>query len=847
MADSSFDGTTAAQQEMKAALSQNETNANPADKISSPPGPLETKSDIGIVEYRSLDDPGSVPVGAATAGRANAFAALVKGWESYMKEGEMLQPLQRLQDQFSGQKGEGLPRLMGSMPTAVTDGPPTLAPHPMRHSRSSPLQPTSSRFSGEDDCKLPPPIPLDPFQRSSSTPSAFRTSSVSSAFGTADSSAFTLPSQKASFATWSDPGAFHSAFDPVTFYTRALEDMERTAIEVSDVRPEPEEVPSESSSTATPQRKGAASRAARFLADVRVLRRRRRPRGGRVNPAQPNTPPSDSKPESVADDIPLETTVTVITETDVNVNDTSMLSQSSEVSAIFNGKMKTADDSPDDSPVYSPSVDEIIQAEAKAEVVPCTQPYQQLDSDVDEEEEHYHRLEALEAQIQTDSPGTIPSPSYQHFVDSPIRAIKANEPPKPSLRIRLSSSGQSAGPTVSRPVASPSPTPVEGAGIVQISPQSQESAMARSAATGSSSGHTTQATSLSLSTGVHSGLSTISETDREVMEANKEGKLRRGLESLQISRKSEADCTSVHSSSTNTTPPHGYLALASSPASLREGANVPIERFFLDSPTSGGARGARSSTASFSSRKSGSTSSQIVSENASLGHTSSSSSSREEPPTFVSYLDREASSDLTSLREATESSSPREFGANGEEREGSPAEILEYPEVLFEAPKYAERSRPKIVVPLKKRRGRLDKFRLPPRSPVKGLRPPMTPPPRNSVSPLLHQHSPPRNIVDHPHSNISRPSVKRTTPVTQKINLFNSISSHLMSLSSSVVEENHVIQQQTSYPYSDGPLPRSTWVDTDTQEPGIEIMKADSKDEGGIPTIVTPEKDGRDY
>ena len=104
--------------------------------------------------------------------------------------------------------------------------------------------------------------------------------------------------------------------------------------------------------------------------------------------------------------------------------------------------------------------------------------------------------------------------------------------------------------------------------------------------TGNTSGHTTIATSTTsgtVSSGHVSVLSSVSETDMEVMETNKAGKIRvrrqRKLDSVVKSGNVDG-CMSVHSSSTGSTNTNGYVALVGSPAPLREGASMPVDRFF---------------------------------------------------------------------------------------------------------------------------------------------------------------------------------------------------------------------------------------------------------------------------
>jgi hypothetical protein len=741
---------------------------------------LDVKQNILSVGASSdtSQDPTAITDAVKVVSRSNAFAQLVQGWENYMNDGkveqfaQIQQPLEMLQGLTicgnpAGTEPSRFPQEIdaSNFRTAASPFMYPMAPAPLRYTHSTPMQPKSpfqtlQKESADQGTVPPPPIALDPFQRSTSTPSAFRQHSYYSAFGTPDS-AFTLASQRSSFSGFHTPGSAYSAFDPVKYYSMALEDMERTSIEVQDI--------TDRSNLAEKEKvggkRGAASRAARFLSDVRVLRRRRRSRGGRENPAHPSTLGLESR---IGEDVAsvLDTAVTVITEPEMNLNDTSLLSRNSEISAIVNraanGDMGSTDGEEEmqNTSLRSSSSRGFGNLdEAKEEFDPPAenQQYEQFDSDV-EEANRYHNFET---QYQPGSPSNPSFPSYHDFSDSGV-AEKSIDSKK--MKIKVSASVK---PRFTMASDSPSPSRMEECAITHRSSDSAVTTSpqtTRSLVTHSSSGHTTQATNSSSLTGMQSGLSTISETDREVMQANKEGKRRRNLDSLiKTGRmtKNELDGTSTNSSSSASTNSHQYFSLASSPLPLRDGANVPVERFFTNSPTAGAATAlaqarllARSQTASTSSRKSGNTTSPSTTGSVSVAHTSSSTSSGDTPPTFVSYLDREASSHITSFRETMEISSQRATGSDNEEREASP---LPYPDVSFEEPKGASQVRT----------ARLDKFRSqrrPPRSPSKGTRPLKTPPPRGSVSPLFQQQlSPPRNIVDHPDSDISRPFVVRST------------------------------------------------------------------------------------
>ena len=140
---------------------------------------------------------------------------------------------------------------------------------------------------------------------------------------------------------------------------------------------------------------------------------------------------------------------------------------------------------------------------------------------------------------------------------------------------------------------------------------------------------------------------------------------------------------------------------------------------------------------------------------------------------------------------------------------------------------------------------------------MKGARPLTTPPPRGSVSPLYQQLSPPRNIVDHPDSNISRPYVMRTTAAGKQ----------LVEVDDAVIDANELAfagslsqvsgdgagcgaqEVVTGASFAEdepvvglvhGPLLKR---DHTYEESSIEILKTDSKDEVSNANLVTPEKE----
>eukprot|EP00977_Amphora_coffeiformis_P005574 scaffold1171_cov177-Amphora_coffeaeformis.AAC.4 len=702
------------------------------------------------------------------------MSVLGKGWGDYMSDAKGMQfdSFKR----FFGNESTSSDSMseLKDMILGHQDGR-FYTPLALRHTHSTPLQkPRSILDEYAMRSGLPPPIPLDPFQRSSSTPSAFRTRSVNSAFGSVRTSSPANDEETCSLvgvqyvSMNGEPAVSYrcSAFDPVQYYARQLEDMavqedmERTSIEVTDTMTSlaADNGTSPKNSSKRRPKRGAAV-AERFLANVRGLRRRRRGRSARDETASQGmaTDGEDDDDDQSIMSVPPQTTVTVITEPG---SVTTGCSRSSELSAILKHS----------SSISSSRLGLTARPSDQEEPLrPAAPTYHHLDSDA-EEDAHYQKIEAS---LQAESPQSVPSPTYQPMLEDRIQESVQGD------RIRIQVSGKRTPPvTTFEAKENTSPLVFNSPSVNRVA-RSLDSALThrsndsmtdspqtnRSSNTGSSMGHTTQATSCSSIQ--QSNLSTISETDREVMLANKEGKRRRGLDRLKMHAKQGLNTSteSVNSSSTNSnstsTNPHGYLALQGSPAP-RDGANVGLDGFFMNG---GGSQAIPSTTVhslgnSSSSRRSGRSGSPVTDGSSAMTHTSSSSSSRTEPPTFVSYLDRKNASDLTTTREEMETCESRSGRVDNEEREGSPAPIVGYEPMYFEeAGIPAEQQAPKPVRPP----SRPDKFRSrPPRSPMKGSRMITTPPPCRT-SPLYQQLSPPRQIVDHPHQNISQPYVLRTT------------------------------------------------------------------------------------
>jgi hypothetical protein len=765
----------------------------------------DEKAPAAVDKEVANDGEPAVQQGRGEQGTSSSFARLVKGWEALAeagarnvqraRENESFQPLQILQSLSLCGAGEGLARIGGNPQIGGSSGDP-FEPIVLRHTHSTPLQYTPM-FPDDDGGHALPPIRLEHMSRSRSTPStsAFRQRSEGSAFGTHlrsmpflggpdDRSAFTLPARHNSFASLSDSGVRYSAFAPVKLPQTVTDATENTAIEVMDVPPATAPDVTyikEEKDQADVHSTNGGSRAARFLrmSDARMLRKKRR--SGRENPARPasisSSSPGTENKSKTGDSVDEES---------ISPKSANRTRESTTRKSTIDIDISTTNRA---ASVSFPSVHETDDDHNanRADAISGDQ-YQQLDSDIDEEYEHYQRIETS---LQSDSPTPIPSPAYQQFEDE--QAVTRTE--------STDNEGDARAPKVRIEVSTGQATEERGSGLLEgssLTPVSQDSAnqssgTSRSMMTGNTSaGHTTLATSTSatVSSGHMSVLSSVSETDIEVMETNQAGKMRiRQQRKLDQVIKGDVDSSmSVHSFSTGSTNTHGYVALAGSPAPLRDGASLPVDRFFMQSSipvrhsastNSGSTRSSGSATGppggvSKASDTSASPSKKIprglgspATVSSEMAHTSSSSSSgTEEPPKFVSYLDRATNTN------------PLPPVDDDEER-ASPAEIVGYSEMVFEAATSTPgqtAQQPALIRPLQKRdQGRGDRSRRsksrPPLSPIKGLRTPTTPPPLmaavggpDSTSSAYHQLSPPRNIIDHRiGAGLSKPYVLRSS------------------------------------------------------------------------------------
>lgn len=704
---------------------------------------------------------------------------------------------------------QGLSRLSyGQQGESSESGVDLSEPFALRHIHSTPLVHTASMLDDEDEDE-PPPLGVEILTRSRSTPLS---TSANSAFGTInrpnlpymngpdDRSAFTLPPYRLKPSLSNDRVSAHlDVFNPITYDVDRETDT--TAIEVMDVP----QVQVEKAAT-SPSRKGlgskTATRAAKFLSEVRSIRRRRRVRSGRENPARPPSVSDDSEKKSSGDD-----------ETLSSKSASSNIVGASFAKKIFSGKGQRGKDKSKNETGPDSSGESSIGVQSPATIV------SQAENNTESQESQ--RVGRVRIQI-------------SHTEEVPI----SQEREQDSLL-----------------VASPIPSHVvqEGSPVASHLDSPETS---RSYGTSQTSGHTTLVTNTSNSSGHVSQLSAISETDREVMEVNKTGPSR------------STGKTGGRSDGSQTPSQLRYIEVSDSPASLRDGANVPAERFFRfgDSPSYRVSMGGRLRTSSSLRRNPSSQSPTTVSSSSMT--TNSSNSSQEEPPKFVSYLDRKTTSDLTSLRETDERSSPRTGGGTGEERESSPSALLGYSDVIFEAAKApgeepSAATRPSPIWPNRGFQLGRKVRSLPPRSPHKGLKRATTPPPGSgAVSPAYDALSPPREIVNHRiDPNVSRPYVLRSTPAStrllpsrrvspQVLSTFRNVNyAHIPEGSPDLQGAYEVVRMGTDYDMSRSYYmahPRATSPNTAARsrtydEHSIEILKTDSKEDTS-PTLVTPER-----
>jgi len=763
-------------------------------------------------------------------GVADKFARLVRGWETYLNHGA--RTVQREIPNLGSCQENRPPQLQEAHDDKFKK---LSSPFVLRHTHSSPLN-YSTRLDDEEEEEILPPQRLERMKRSSSTPSAFGMRSAGSAFGTTlrtmpnltghdDRSAFSLPIQRSFHPSRCDSSELphFSAFDPISFPSDT-NDIEKTSIEVTDMSNSHEQKTRESS-----QKWHRASRAKKFLTDnVRVLRRRSR-RSGRENPARPSSTTSSitsnkssyrkrkecgkllsNKHVGKGSDID---STSVVREVSIEVN----VEEGNDIKDTLIQKENSFSFSADG------EIDNNVESSLPTNIPGSDVHFQGLHSNTDKEEFIFEKIESIHDSIidlpsrlqkQLSGQGQVGISSNRSKVFRHGERVRHSSPH--SFQITNIDSTQS--PYVGRSLS--------------LDSRADSSCTAMSAITLNTTGHSTIAsnTSATVNSDKLTTLSVVSETDREVMETNKAGRDLR----LQVSQGRNNSNATIHSTSTGSTATHGYHSLVGSPSIPREGACMPTDRFFKVSQVgvihsvSGNSESSSSSDSvegtavlDIESTTIQRVDSQLTNSTihpfgatGSFGNTTSTSSTQsEEPPVFVAYLDRQSSIDMNKVipRSRNRSSPPYMISTVQEEFTGepnSPAQILGYPQVIFEAAKPGSSRR--LIRQVNKLQPDRRFSERPPLSPIKGLRTPTTPPPfgqrSENSSPALSQSSPP-NIVNHrmQNSHLSKPYVLRSAPnrkgmtliTPDRKNITNHVNSRFASGDAVYVDSCSVARSQT--------------------------------------------------
>ncbi|KAG7342257.1 hypothetical protein IV203_007349 [Nitzschia inconspicua] len=748
----------------------------------------------GNFEARSFGPPRAPPSSTlSSTSVSSSFAQLAyRTFENYMNEtrADQFPQLQMLDDVnlCSGYTAEGLSRLgtKGWKPHYYLQGQQQpLEPVALRrHIHSTPLRHTPSIVDSDDEDE-PPPIGLEILSRSRSTPlstsknSAFgtilRTNShvlydgvslsnrpVNSGIRMSNGSAFSLPPYpiaKANSRSAERDVARPVIFNPIKCHEdesdiRKMEFFdggeEMTSIEVTNLqhlsykgnKPRKEK---------HPKKQNTASRAARFLADVRNLRistniaagsdaqseesrqkashsggRAQRPRGGRENPA---------KPPSVSSNDSLKTTSGA-----GSIADDTLSSKSSSGDSNCDAKRK--------GPAFAESVSNSMNKEQSETSA--------LGSKLKELKVNAETLTKLKP---SDSPASIPSPVYHSLQEFEQKTDKVTD--LVCIEVNTNDSADLVALRQPSNVSSPEPGEIASRTHALNSHHSPDST--RYSSTTSSSGQTAQ----SSRSGYVTHLSVISETDREVANLNN------------FSAGGKMDVIELSLSTDKNLKFGDYVELVDSPSPVnisRDGASVQADRFFGTNGNGGAKRDRRSlsrlRTLPSLNKRCGSAHSPTTVSSASVNTNSSSSSMGSEPPKIVSYFDRKQVSDLTSLHNRGEStSSPRAGLDDKERRDSSPSDqiLVGDSDVVFEgahAPKIGEARKPRPMWAGKGLHFGRKIRSLPPRSPYKGLRSSTTPPPTSGGSPAQMNLSPSSQLIENrrdPNSNFSTSSGSSTS------------------------------------------------------------------------------------
>lgn len=695
---------------------------------------------------------------------SSSFAQLAfQTFETYINEARAsdqfphLQVLQQMN--LCGPYGsDGLARLTGPYPLNNHHRGKPLEPIAIRHIHSTPLQHTPSILDDEDEYE-PPPVGLEILNRSRSTPlstsknsafgTIFRTNSNSVSNGRQDTtatSAFTFmpgpyPMLKASSRS-AERETKAVIFNPIKHDGEMEGEGEMTSIEVVDL-PHHRRMESTSAAPKISSKRGpkgsAASRAAKFLTDVRSLRMRHKPapRGGRENPARPPSASDESTSSKKASGCADEETIS----------------------------SKSSGNSSEKEPMQGASGLNSANSPGTGQKLVGKQLYKGGNDAGTGQPSNQSSIagKKIESTKMIESPSNVPSHVYQRLEDSPTTSRSNTNDPSltntVSIQVNhITNAGRGNTERSAYSVSSPEPSRAGS-----TTPHSQDSPeSSRFSSTTSNSGHNTHATSTSHSSGHDTNLSSISETDREVMELN-------------MNRNSDRQNSGTPDRDGETTP-HSktdrielslaagrnvrfgdYVELVNSPSpeNGRDGANVQAERFFTRVSDSTEKSGVLHKLRGLGGKsKAGTSHSPNTVSSASVNTSSSASSMGDEPPKIVSYLDRKQVSDLTSAPqrggEAVERSSPRAGLEDREVRDSSPSEqiLVEDSEVLFEgahAPKSAVAGNSRPMWHSKGLQMGRKMRSLPPRSPHKGFRSATATPPPTGGAPA-YGASPRQNV-----------------------------------------------------------------------------------------------------